>query len=410
MPALTLLGTLRDRAAVKRYSPRTTQAYTRWVLAYIRYHGKVHPRTLGAEAVREFLTYLARERQVAASTQNQALAALMFLYRDVLGQPVPSIVGIQPAKHPHRLPNVLSREHVHRVLSLLEGTPRLMALLLYGAGLRVQECCQLRIKDVNLDRGEIVVRHGKGGRDRVTMIPSSARELISEQVQFVRRLAHRRTVNGGGYVQLPGAFARKVPSASKHWSWWWLFPSSREQLHSESGERRTHHLDPSVLQRAVSAAGRASGIGHRVGCHTLRHSFATHLLEAGYDIRTVQELLGHRDVSTTMLYTHVLNKGGLGVRSPLDIGGDFVVVRGGVVGGVGGVGGVSSLCGVGGVGGVRASVVGIGVVPAVVPALPSAVASVRSGASPRVDSGDTPERRLISRGVGRSSRGPLGPG
>jgi integron integrase len=315
----TLLGTLRDRAAVRRYSPRTVQAYTRWVVAYVRFHGGQHPRVLGPEAVRAYLTYLARERGLAASTQNQALAALQFLYREVLGQSLGFGEGIVSAKRPHVLPNVLSREDVHRVLSMMRGQPKLMALLLYGAGLRLQECCQLRLKDINTNRGEILVRRGKGARDRVTMLPAATREAVQAQIDHVRMLHRRRVATGGGFIELPGAFDRKSSQAMKSWAWCWLFPSRHEYVHAPTGQRRMPHLHATVLQRAVAEAARAAGVRQRVGCHTFRHSFATHLLESGYDIRTVQELLGHRDVSTTMLYTHVLNKGGLGVRSPLDV-------------------------------------------------------------------------------------------
>ena len=310
---------MRDRAAVLRYSPRTTQAYTRWVRAYVRYHGLQHPRTLGADAVRAYLVYLARERQVAASTQNQALAALQFLYREIIGKPLTGVTGIVVAKTPHRLPNVLNRTDVARVLSAMSGVPQLMARLLYGSGLRLQECCELRIKDLDLERGEIRVRRGKGGRDRVTVLPQSLRDPITAQMQAVKRLRAVRAVGDGGYVALPGAMDRKAPLAARHLAWWWLFPASREYRHPASAQRRTHHLHPTVLQRAVAEAGQRAELTQRVGCHTFRHSFATHLLESGYDIRTVQELLGHQDVATTMLYTHVLNRGGLGVRSPLDI-------------------------------------------------------------------------------------------
>jgi len=304
---------------MRRFSPRTVSAYSYWVRAFVRYHGKRHPREMGAESVRDFLSHLARERGVAASTQNQALAALNFLYRDVLEEPLASITGLMAAKRPVHLPNVLSRSDVHRVLAQLHGTSRLMAVLLYGAGLRLTECCQLRIKDIDLERGEIKVRRGKGGRDRVTMLPVQAREALQHQLQTSRAIHMRRVGGGSGYVAVPGALDRKISSASRHWSWWWVFPARREYWHAATAERRTHHVHPTVLQRAVSVAGREAGIAARVGCHTFRHSFATHLLESGYDIRTVQELLGHKDVSTTMLYTHVLNRGGLGVRSPLDV-------------------------------------------------------------------------------------------
>ncbi|MCC7053176.1 MAG: integron integrase [Gemmatimonadaceae bacterium] len=317
----TLLALVRDRALVRRFSARTVQAYSRWVVAYVRYHGVRHPRELGVDAVREFLTHLARDRQVAASTQNQALAALQFLYRDVLGAPLPVVSGVAPARKPAVLPAVLSRGEVQQLLSAMDGVPQLMAMLLYGSGLRLQECCTLRLKDVNVDRGEIRVRRGKGGRDRVTMLPGAVRDRVMSQVAAVRRLVLWRSSRGGGYIELPGALAKKSPHAVRGWSWCWLFPARAEYRHAASGQLRTHHVHPSVLQKAVRSAAQRAGLVSRVSCHTLRHSFATHLLESGYDIRTVQELLGHRDVSTTMLYTHVLNRGGLGVRSPLDGGG-----------------------------------------------------------------------------------------
>lgn len=319
MPAPTLLGEFRACAALRRFSPRTSAAYARWIVAYVRFHGRVHPRTLGASAVREFLSHLASERRVAASTQNQALAALRFLYRDVLAQPLLAMDGVVPAKQPHSLPNVLSRAAVHRVLDAMSGRSQLMAQLLYGTGMRLQECCQLRVKDVDLDRREIRIRRGKGGRDRVTMVPETLRAPLAAQLRASRVVHSMRIAREGGYVALPDALERKVAAASRQWAWWWVFPAAREYWHMPSQQRRTHHVHPSLLQRAVALAATRSGITQRVGCHTFRHSFATHLLESGYDIRTVQELLGHRDVSTTMLYTHVLNRGGLGVRSPLDV-------------------------------------------------------------------------------------------
>lgn len=319
MPSPTLLEVFRDRASVRRYSPRTVACYERWVIEFIRFHGRRHPRALGAPAVRDFLTYLAQSRKVAASTQNQALAALNFLYREVLEDPLVPLEGLVAAKRPHHLPNVLSRGDVQRVLGVMEGTPRLMAMLLYGSGLRVMECCKLRIKDMDTERGEIRVRRGKGDRDRVTMLPSHISADVSIQIRKVRAWHIHRIHRGGGHVDLPGAFDRKSATASQRWPWMWLFPASRDYVHTASGQRRVPHIHPTVVQRAVSIAGRTAQIAHRVTCHTFRHSFATHLLESGYDIRTVQELLGHRDVSTTMLYTHVLNRGGLGVRSPLDV-------------------------------------------------------------------------------------------
>jgi integron integrase len=320
MSSPRLLRLVRDRAAVRRYSPRTADAYVHWIVRFVRWNGLRHPAALGAAEVRDFLTYLAVELHVAASTQNQALAALQFLYRDVLEQPLVALAGVEPARRPTRLPNVLSREAVDCVLAELTGTPLLMAKLMYGAGLRVQECCQLRVKDLDIARGELRVRGGKGQRDRVTVLPAVVGEPLRAHLRRVRGAMGRRIARGGGYVEVPGAMDRKVPRATRQWPWCWVFPAAREYWHRESNTRRTHHIHPSVVQRAVSAAGTRAAIAQRVGCHTLRHSFATHLLESGADIRTVQELLGHRDVKTTMLYTHVLNRGGLGVRSPLDRG------------------------------------------------------------------------------------------
>lgn len=311
---------VRDRAAVRRYSPRTTQAYVQWIVRYVRWNGLRHPASLSGVEVRDFLTYLARERHVAASTQNQALAALQFLYRDVLEQPLGEVSGLAAARRPVHLPNVLSREGVQRVLACLSGVPLLMAQLMYGSGVRLQECCQLRVKDVDFDRGELRLRRGKGDRDRVTVLPGAVSVPLRAHLVRVRAVMARRAARGGGFVELPGALDRKIPRASRQWGWCWVFPAAREYWHVESQSRRTHHIHPTVAQRAVAESGRRSGIGQRVGCHTFRHSFATHLLESGADIRTVQELLGHRDVKTTMLYTHVLNRGGLGVRSPLDLG------------------------------------------------------------------------------------------
>jgi len=265
-----------------------------------------------------FLSHLATERRVAASTQNQALAALLFLYRDVLGLTVGWLDTMVRAKRPARVPTVLSREEARRVLKAMHGTPRLVAQVLYGAGLRLSEACALRVKDVDLDRRELVVRHGKGGRDRLTMLPESLVEPLREHLERVRALHRRDLAAGRGQVMLPDAYARKAPSAVRDVRWQWVFPATRFYRDAATGVWVRHHLHQTVIQRAVAAAALAAAVNKRVGCHTFRHSFATHLLEAGYDIRTVQELLGHRDVKTTMIYTHVLNKGGRGVRSPLD--------------------------------------------------------------------------------------------
>ena len=321
MPAPpTVLSVLRDRILAKHYSRRTEEAYSHWVRRSVRFHGRRHPRELEATHVRDSLTHLARDRQVSASTQNQALAALLFLYRDVLGITLAAPLDHLQAKRPHRLPIVLSRDEVARVLEAMRDTPRLMASLLYGSGMRLLEVCQLRVKDVDLARGEVVIREGKGRKDRVTMLPERLVDQLRTHVATVERLHRAELAGGGGYVALPGALRAKLgDSAARSWPWQWVFPATRAYRDRDTGERRRHHLHESVLQREVSSAARVAQLNKRVTCHTFRHSFATHLLESGYDIRTVQELLGHRDVRTTMIYTHVLNRGGLGVRSPLDL-------------------------------------------------------------------------------------------
>jgi integron integrase len=313
-----LLDQLRDTLRRKHYSIRTEQAYTSWVRRFILFHGKRHPRTMGGEEVTAFLTHLAVERKVAASTQNQALSALIFFYRHVLDQDLELPSDLVRAKQPKRLPTVLSRDEVQRVLLAMSGVYRLMAQLLYGAGLRVMECVRLRVKDVDFELNEIVVREGKGAKDRVTMLPQ---RLIPElQAHMSRvRMIHQQDLDAGyGEVYLPYALAVKYPGAAKAWGWQYIFPSNRLSEDPRAHVVRRHHLDPSTLQRAVKKAARLAGIHKHISCHTFRHSFATHLLEAGYDIRTVQDLLGHKDVRTTMIYTHVLNRGGLAVRSPLD--------------------------------------------------------------------------------------------
>lgn len=301
-----LLDRVRDAVRARHYSRRTEKAYVGWIRRYIIFHGKRHPAEMGAPEVTRFLSSLAVQGNVAASTQNQALSALLFLYRDVLEQDLPWLDEVVRAKRPARLPVVLTRGEVQGVISGISGVPRLMALLLYGAGLRLLECARLRVKDIDFGRNQIVVRAGKGDKDRMTMLPSVVK---GHQLD----LQH-----GAGWVELPSALARKYPNAGREWAWQWVFPATRMYFHRETGQRRRHHLHESVLQRAVKDAIRRAGIPKRATCHTLRHSFATHLLEGGHDIRTVQELLGHRDVSTTMIYTHVLNRGPAGVRSPAD--------------------------------------------------------------------------------------------
>ncbi|MBX3132450.1 MAG: integron integrase [Gemmatimonadaceae bacterium] len=304
----------------RRYSARTIEVYSAWVRRYIRYHGLRHPTELDASHVRRFLTFLVEERDVSASTQNQALSAILFLYNVVLAIPMGAPDGLLPAKRSHHIPTVLSRGAIQLVLEQLSGATWLAASLLYGSGLRVGEAVALRVKDIDLDRGEVIVRAGKGARDRRTMLPASLIPPLRQQIGAVKKLRDRDRARGYGGVVLPDAFERKSRGAATALGWQWLFPAQRTYTEAESRIVRRHHLDASVVQRAVTQAARAAGLAQRVTCHTFRHSFATHLLEAGYDIRTVQELLGHRDVSTTMIYTHVLNKGGLGVRSPLDFG------------------------------------------------------------------------------------------
>ena len=309
---------MRDAIRTRHYSRRTEEAYLAWIRRYILFHGKRHPAEMGAAEMTQFLTSLAVRRKVAASTQNQALSALLFLYREVLGQEVPWLDGIVHAKRPRRLPVVLTREEIRAVLGQLNGVPRLMALLLYGAGLRVLECARLRVKDIDFASNQIVVRAGKGDRDRVTMLPAAVKADLARHLELVRRQYDRDLKRGAGWVELPGALMRKYPNAGREWGWQWVFPATRIYVDRSTGQRRRHHLHETVLQRAVRDAIRRAGIAKHATCHTFRHSFATHLLEGGHDIRTVQELLGHRDVSTTMIYTHVLNRGPGAVRSPAD--------------------------------------------------------------------------------------------
>jgi len=313
-----LLVRVKGRMRARHLSPRTEQAYVGWIVRYIRYHGMRHPAELGEAEIVAYLTHLADERRVARSTQMQALSALALLYREVLGIPVGDLRRVLRSTSPSRLPAVLSRGEVRALLGQLGGTSRLVALLLYGAGLRLMECLTLRVKDLDVERGEIRVRRGKGGKDRVTMLPGIARSGVEQQLVRVRALHARDLADGAGRVALPTALERKAPGWATDLAWQWVFPASRRYRDASSGEERRHHVHETAVQRAMQRAVRAAGIAKRATCHTLRHSFATHLLEDGYDIRTLQELMGHTDVSTTMIYTHVLNRGRLGVLSPAD--------------------------------------------------------------------------------------------
>ena len=313
-----LLDQVRATLRARHYSRRTETAYVGWIRRFILFHGKRHPLELGEAEVTSFLTSLATRRNVSASTQNQALSALLFLYREVRSRDLPWLDGVVRAKRPVRLPVVLSRDEVAALMRQLHGVEWIMATLLYGAGLRLLECCRLRVKDMDFDRREITVRDGKGGKDRVTLLPERTAAPLAAHVERVRRQHEGDLRAGNGSVELPAALERKYPRAAWEWGWQWVFPATRHYMDARSGRRRRHHLHESVLQRAVREAALKSGFAKPASCHALRHSFATHLLEAGYDIRTIQELLGHRDVSTTMIYTHVLNRGGRGVRSPMD--------------------------------------------------------------------------------------------
>ena len=313
-----LLDQVRGKIRLKHYSIRTEQAYVDWIRRFILFFGKQHPRELGAAEVEQFLTHLAVEGKVAASTQSQAKSALLFLYREVLDNELPWLDNVERAKVPKRLPVVLTREEVMAVLTRLEGTHWLVASLLYGTGLRIMEALRLRVKDVEFSRKEILVRDGKGFKDRVTMLPVALAAPLAAHLKRVKALHEQDLAAGRGAVYLPYALERKYPGAARDWAWQYVFPSAGLSEDPRTGIVRRHHLQDQAVQRAMRQAVRDAGVDKPATPHTLRHSFATHLLEGGYDIRTVQELLGHADVSTTMIYTHVLNRGGRGVTSPLD--------------------------------------------------------------------------------------------
>jgi integron integrase len=314
-----LLDRVRHAIRTRHYSLRTEEAYVQWIRRFIVFHHKRHPQEMGVAEIQQFLTDLAITHRVAASTQNQALSALLFLYKAVLHQDIGWIEEVVRAKQPKRLPVVLTRDEVKAVLQGLSGPTWLMASLLYGSGLRLMECLRLRVKDVDFAYNQITVRDGKGAQDRVTMLPRNLQEPLQQHLQAVKRLHERDLAEGFGSVYLPYALERKYPYAARDWPWQYVFPAARRSRDPRSDITRRHHVAPLVLQRAVKAAVRRAGITKAASCHTFRHAFATHLLENGADIRTVQELLGHKDISTTMIYTHVLQRGGQGARSPMDL-------------------------------------------------------------------------------------------
>lgn len=317
-PKPKLLDRVRAIVALKHYSPRTEKTYVRWIVRFIRYHELRHPAAMGEREVTSFLSYLAVKRRVSASTQNQALAAILFLYRDVLKVELPWLDKVIRAKPRENLPVVLSRQETRSLLSCMKGLPWLMATLLYGSGLRLKECCNLRVKDVDFHRNQLTIRRGKGGKDRFAVFPEGIKGDLGRQIEIVRKQHNEDRARGAGWVLLDEALRLKYPNAGCSLQWQWVFPGTRIHVEKATNHGWRHHLHESVLQKAVKAAADEAHIFKRVSCHVLRHSFATHLLEDGYDIRTIQQLLGHQDVRTTMKYTHVLERGPLGVQSPLD--------------------------------------------------------------------------------------------
>ena len=313
-----LLAAVRDRVRSLHYSLRTERAYVLWVRRFIAFHGRRHPREMGVQEVTAFLSSLAVRSQVAAATQNQALAAILFLYREVLSVDLPWLSEVIRAKRPRRLPVVLTVLEVNLLLGKVEGLPGLMARLMYGTGMRLSECVALRVKDLDLARREVTIRDGKGGKDRMSVVPLSLVMPLRQQLLAARHVFEGDRLRQVPGVELPFALSRKYPAAATSWDWFWVFPQDHLSVDPRSRIRRRHHFYEQTLSRAISNAARRCGFAKPVSSHTLRHSFATHLMQQGYDIRTIQELLGHKDVSTTMIYTHVLNRGGRGVVSPLD--------------------------------------------------------------------------------------------
>lgn len=316
--AKKLLDQVRESIRMKHYSIRTEQSYVGWIRRFILFHKKRHPKDMGVREIEEFLSHLALKEEVAASTQNVAFNALIFLYREVLRKDLPVPINAKRAKRREIVPTVLTKEEVKSVLGAMSGRPRLMATLLYGSGMRLMECIRLRVKDIHFNSDSIMIRDGKGGKDRVTVLPETTKDQLRTHLKGVKALHEQDLADGCGSVYMPEALGRKYRSAGKEWHWQYVFPSSRLSKDPRSDKKRRHHMNESVLQKAVKKAAREAEINEVVGCHTFRHSFATHLLQDGYDIRTVQDLLGHKDIRTTMVYTHILKKGGLAVKSPAD--------------------------------------------------------------------------------------------
>jgi integron integrase len=318
MPEPRLLDQMRDALRSRHYSRRTEQAYLLWARRYILFHDRRHPREMGEREINAFLTDLAVEKHVSSSTQNQALAGLLFLYRSVIGYDVGDLGGVIRARKPQRVPVVMTRDEVRAVLAQMDGQYRLMAALMYGTGMRLSECLRLRVLDVDFGALEITIHDGKGAKDRVTVLPESLVPALRAQMRNARRVHDRDLAEGWGRTAVPDALDRKYPNAPWEWRWQFVFPQAKRWVNPRTREQGRHHVDATLVQRSVKEAANRARVTKHVSCHTFRHSFATHLLEAGYDIRTIQELLGHKDVSTTMIYTHVLRRGGLGVKSPLD--------------------------------------------------------------------------------------------